>query len=75
MRAWAEIAKALAGSMDPTDRKLSASIVEYVSHPPSVRAMQFGRTQRGQQPLPGMNSKHEASVVQVRARVGPEVDR
>lgn len=44
MRAWAELAKALAGSADPADRKLNASIIDYVSQPPSMRSMQLERT-------------------------------
>jgi len=77
MKAWAEIAKALAASTDPADRDLSASIIEYVSQTPSVRSMQRERAQRGQQPLPGMSMDvmRDASTAQPRSRVSPEIGR
>ena len=36
-RAWCEIAKALASSVDPDDRRLAASIVQYARSLPGVR--------------------------------------
>ena len=75
MKAWAEIAKALASSTDLTDRELSATIIAYVSQTPSVRSMQRERAQRGQQPLPGMDVMRDTRTVQPRSRMGPEIGR
>lgn len=75
MKAWVEIAKALAASTDFTDRELSASIIAYVAQTPSVRSMQRERAQRGQQLLPGMDVMRDTRTVQPRSRMGTEIGR
>ena len=75
MKAWAEIAKALATSTDLTDRELSASIIAYVAQTPSVRSMRRERAQRGQQLLPGMDVMRDTRTVHPRSRMGHEIGR
>lgn len=65
----------LAGSADPVDRKLSTSIIEYVSQSQSVRSMHLERTQRGQQPLPSTGMQRDAGAMQPRASASPAISR
>ena len=51
-RAWCEIAKALASSVDPDDRRLAASIVQYARSLPGVRFIPAER--QAQRELPTM---------------------
>ena len=77
MRAWAEIAKALAASADPADRKLSASIVAYVWQTPAVRAMQKERLGHVQAQLSGVAVavKRTAEPTRPTPSRGPDMTR
>ncbi len=77
MRAWAEITKALAASPDPSDRKLSRSIVDFVMQTEVARAVQRHRAAQRQAELPGMTREPSRTVQQVRPEPsrGPDMSR
>ncbi len=55
LKAWAEIAKALAASPDPADRTLSKSIVAFVMQTEVAQAVQRMRAAQRQTELPSMS--------------------
>lgn len=76
-QAWCEIAKALAGSPDPGDRKLAESIVQYARFLPGARYKP--PEQQAQRELPTMergramaraNARGAGRAAQARYRVG-----
>jgi len=77
MQAWSEITKALAASPDPSDRKLSKNIVDFVMQTEIARAVQLHRAAQRQAELPGMTREPSRTVQQVRPEPsrGPDMSR
>jgi hypothetical protein len=71
LKAWAEIAKALAASPDPADRKLSKSIVDFVMQTEVAKTVQRMRAAQRQAQLPGMTVDRGRTV----QRLSPERSR
>ncbi len=77
LQAWAEITKALAASLDPADRKLSKSIVDFVMQTDVARAVQRHRAAQRQAELPGMAMTQGQGTQRVRPEPnrGPDMSR